>query len=368
MGARLGAVLGGLLAAATPCTACSVGLQASPPPTDALPDVEPPDAGRQDGGAGGLLRFTDVTAEAGAEYWHWMLDPETDDCDLGLTRCGLRWFTGGAAVGDFDGDGWPDLYVTRLDDRDILYRNLGNGAFEDVTLAAGLGAVVPSNGAAWADVNDDGHLDLYVTTVLHHRSYLYVSQGDGTFVEAAEARGVALEDGALHAMFGPAFGDYDLDGWVDLQTTEWDGLTPSTATHARLFRNRGIEAPGHFIDASDAGASLANEPLPIFAFTAAFTDLDGDLWPDLVVVGDFTTTRVFWNERDGSFTEGTHDLGQGIPSDENGMGLAIGDIDGDGLLDWFVTSIYDDRFPCPSCEWGTSGESALPQRGKSTLF
>jgi enediyne biosynthesis protein E4 len=308
------------------------------------------------------VRFTDVTEEAGIGYLQWRLAP-MDECmaTWDSSLCIAFRLTGGATVGDFDGDGWDDLYVTRVDGPDILYRNRGDGTFEDVTDQAGLGADLPTNGAAFGDVDDDGHLDLLVTTVTGDRWLLYVNQGDGTFAEQAVARGVASGDGAVRAGMGASFGDYDRDGWLDLHVNEWlpmvGGETPDNFT--RLFRNRGSAAPGHFEDVTVA-AGVDMRPLvsgsAVTAFASLFTDLDDDGWPDLVVVSDFQQTALFWNDGDGTFHDGTADLGEGVPSDENGMGLAVGDIDGDGRLDWFVTSIFDDRFPCTDCGgWGSTG-------------
>jgi hypothetical protein len=106
--------------------------------------------------------FTDVTLSAGLSYVQFaptipfgcLVDPTTALCEA-------EWFTGGAATADVDGDGWPDLYVTRLDGPDILYRNGGDGTFEDITAAAGLaGYDLQSNGAGFADIDNDGDADL----------------------------------------------------------------------------------------------------------------------------------------------------------------------------------------------------------------
>ena len=103
--------------------------------------------------------FVDVTAAAGITHVHHDLwNPPSQDL--------VAYQTGGAAVGDVDGDGWDDLFITRFDAPDILYRNQGDGTFEDVTVASGLGSSLPTNGAAFADIDNDGDLDLYVTTAM----------------------------------------------------------------------------------------------------------------------------------------------------------------------------------------------------------
>ena len=124
-----------------------------------------------------------------------------------------------------------------------------------------------------------------------------------------------------------------------------------------------------------AGVSLANvESLTesgvdgTFSFGTAFVDLDGDGWQDLAVAGDFGRSRLFWNNGDGTFTDGTFDAGVG--TDENGMGSTFGDVDGDGDLDWFVTSIAS-SFPCLGgespmtgmCEWRPTGNRLFSYAG-----
>jgi hypothetical protein len=164
-----------------------------------------------------------------------------------------------------------------------------------------------------------------------------------------------------------AFGDYDRDGWLDVHVTEWriDLDNPTNApANIRLLRNRGAAAPGHFVDVTVAAGVAYDGIVDIdpkvngtWAFTSRFADLDADGWPDLAVAADYGTSRIFWNQGDGTFLQtGT---GIGVATDENGMGSAIGDFDGDGRLDWFVSAVFDpDRFcsgPEWSCSWGNTG-------------
>jgi hypothetical protein len=264
--------------------------------------------------------------------------------------------TGGAAVGDVDGDGHVDLFVTRLYAPDILFRNRGDGTFEDMSIQSGLADFdLQSNGAAFVDIDDDGDLDLYVSVLgarddpVNDRNYLFVNDGKGSFAEAGLERGVAIQSRGPRRGFSIATGDYDRDGFVDLHVSEWQ---PFAASHSRLLRNEGGASPGYFVDATEeAGLNLQDSD----AFGAAFVDFDGDRWPDLALAADFGTSRLFWNNGDGSFEDGT--AAAGVATDENGMGSTFGDYDGDGDLDWFVTSIFDADETCEEveCNWGYTG-------------
>ena len=305
--------------------------------------------------------FTDVTAEAGLAYVQ-HVPPEPPACVVGRFACDPDRQTGGAAVADVDGDGRPDLFVTRLDAPDLLFRNRGDGRFEDVTAAAGLADFdLHSNGAAFGDVDNDGDPDLLVTLLgsgadgVNDRNYLFINDGAGRFTEEAVARGADLGSGNVRLTWSASFGDFDNDGWIDLHVTEWlaDG-------HSRLLRNRGAEAPGHFEDATEA-AQLSFEGVNGFAST--FVDLDRDGWQDLAVAADFLTSRLFWNQGDGTFLDGT--AAAGVGTDENGMGSSFGDFDGDGDLDWFVTSIFDPDRTCETgnCIWGYTGNRLYRNEG-----
>jgi hypothetical protein len=326
--------------------------------------------------------FTDVTAAAGLVYAQYdpadLLSCLTAPSPFG---CPIEWLTGGAATADVDGDGWPDLYVTRLDAPDLLFRNRGDGTFEDVTAPAGLaGFDLQSNGAGFADVDNDGDPDLYVLGVglasdpVNGRFHLFINDGTGAFSEEAVARGADVASGQHRGGQSVAFGDYDRDGWIDIYTTEWREpyQTPGVLSHNRLLRNLGPAAPGHFEDATvAAGVQLDRAPACLaglagcraFGFAPAFVDLDGDRWPDLAVAADFGTSVLFWNDGDGTFSEGT--AAAGVGSDENGMGSTFGDFDADGDLDWFVTSIYDPEQLCQggACNWGASGNRLYRNEG-----
>ena len=313
--------------------------------------------------------FVDVTESAGLGYAQAPArDPDAD--------AGVDWYdthgldgighfgSGGAAAGDYDGDGYPDIYVTRFGAPPILFRNLGDGTFADVTSQVGLsGDGFDTMGPLWADIDNDGDLDLYVTTYRAERYLLFINEG-GTFTEAAVERGVALADGQIHQGFSAAAGDYDRDGYLDLHTCEWqyDLPAPPSPSHSRLFRNLGALAPGTFEDTTAAaGVALWNVfPVGDHAFSSDLSDLNADGWPDLVVASDFLTSRVFGNLGDGTFVDRTEHASFG--TDENGMGLAIGAYDGDGLLDVFVTAIA-----WPGTPAGIGGNRLYRNQGNGTF-
>ncbi len=358
-------------------------------------------SGESRGAPSGPVVFTDVTEDAGLMYRQFNFRP-AGECllDLGpdgyLPRqfCLPERMSGGAAAADYDNDGYVDLFVTRLDGPDLLFRNTGMGRFEDRTADAGLDLYnLRSNGAVWVDVDNDRDMDLYVTTIADTRFYLFINDGAGNFVEEAIVRGAAIATSEVHIGYSVAVGDYDLDGWPDLHVTEWGSsslLAEGALSHARLLRNRGLEAPGQFEDVTvqagvvmddvesrvvggpggegvgSSGPWTGPSPRGAFSFSSAFTDLDDDGWPDLAVASDFGTTRLYWNNGDGTFTDGT--VSAQIGSDKNGMGSTFGDFDGDGDLDWFVSSTFHEFERCQAsggCDpWGATGNRLYRNEGQ----
>ncbi len=305
--------------------------------------------------------FTDVTSAAGINHTQFATPPAFYQFSE------QRIQTGGAAARDYDGDGFVDLYFTRMDAPDLLYHNNGNGTFSVVdSSVTGLNHGVGSNGAVWGDIDNNGAPDLYVTTVDDSRNYLYMNNGNGTFTEQAVPRGVDVS--GKGAAFSPTLGDYDNDGYLDLFTTSWLDV-PGNGT--RLFHNQGAANPGNFTDVTvAAGVDMSHNTSyqgvtnATFTFSPRFADLNHDGLVDLAVTGDFNTSRMFWNNGDGTFTDGTAAAGLGI--DNNGMGSAIGDYNGDGQLDWFVSSIYDQNIP-NNAGWKGNGSQLYTNNGDGTF-
>ncbi|MBD5782467.1 VCBS repeat-containing protein [Pelagicoccus sp. NFK12] len=290
--------------------------------------------------------FTEVSTEAG------LTAPSTLDPAEFPPGEIVYHYRGGVAVGDFDGDGWQDIFLTRHFYPGILYRNNGDGTFSDATEAAQLPTefAYHSMGAAFADLDNDGDQDLVVTTVAHSRFYLYVNQGNGTFKEEAIQRGADLSSETLHNGASVAVGDYDRDGWLDLAFADWSVQVgdENVHLHSALLRNRGRQAPGYFENTTtEAGVE---QRIPAvgggeyqFAFTPSFVDTDLDNWPDLFLTADFYGSRLLWNNGDRTFFDGS--LAAGIGAEDSGVGGDIGDVDGDGRPDWIVTAIAPSSDP-----------------------
>jgi hypothetical protein len=261
-------------------------------------------------------------------------------------QCDPERSSAGAAAVDVNGDGLDDLVVTRIYDHPLLYINEsapGEPSFRDATAGSGLELLEAStNGVGYADIDRDGDQDVFLTTLAAEQAYLLVNDGTGVFTEEAVVRGAAMVDGYPHAGFGVAFGDYDNDGWIDMHTNEWqpaDVARYNQPSHSRLFRNLGASGkPGYFVDVTnDSGASIESRIDLVYSFSSSLTDFDGDGWPDLAVIADFDTTRFFWNNGDGTFTENTYESNLG--GEENGMGLAVGFWGDDPKPSMFITSI-----------------------------
>ena len=273
-------------------------------------------------------------------------------------QCLPERMSGGAAAADFDGDGWTDLYLTSLDGPGHLYRNKA-GRFVEVTRAAGLDRMTErGNGAAFGDVDNDGRPDLVVTTIAGTRAFLFHNRDGAHFDEEAEQRGAAIVSDRVHTGFTPTFGDIDNDGWLDMYVTEWSSAewaANSGSSDQRMLRNLGTEGrPGVFEDVTDRlGLATETPTLPVLGFGARIVDLDADGRADVVLASDFRSSRLFWNDGD-HFTDGTKSAGVG--TDENGMGLTVGDYNRDGRPDLFVTSIFGVTRPCDGyCGYGISG-------------
>jgi hypothetical protein len=303
------------------------------------------------------FRFVDVAEARGIRFPHW--SPLTEQRHLHLVMgSGVGWF-------DFDRDGWADLYCCQgashegAVDRDesartnTFYQNRGGDTFSDVTRHASLLDTRYSMGIGAADYDNDGFVDLCVTgyganTLLHNN-------GDGTFTRVELPESVP---GALSASC--TWGDVDADGNLDLLITNYarldpedyplcdhtaDGKTIHIACHPSqldrlpdlLYRNSGT---GQFADFTDA-AGIDGAGLQGLGSISADLDQDGDM--DFFVANDSTPNHLWENLGEGRFTDRGADSGTATNrygEREAGMGVAVGDVDGNGLLDLFLTHFY----------------------------
>jgi len=287
--------------------------------------------------------------------------------------------SGGVAIFDFDGDGLPDIYLLNGSTiaamqgkekapRAALYRNLGNWKFEDVTEKARVANERWGFGVAVGDYDNDGRPDMYVGNFGVSR--LYHNNGDGTFTDVAEKLGVARKGWST----GPTWGDYDSDGRLDLFVPGYvqidlDNLpaNPSDATKpggvgqnfcqfrgvAVMCGPRGLTGEGDTLyrqkpDGSfeDVSAKAGvNDPQKYYGFTAAFVHVDDDKLLDLIVVNDSTPKQLYINKGDGTFEEVGYPSGVALNEngrEQAGMGLAVGDYDNDGRVDFHITNFSDD--------------------------
>ncbi len=265
-------------------------------------------------------------------------------------------YSNGVAVGDYDNDGHPDLFVAGVN-RNILYRNLGNGRFEDVTANAGIKSGEWAAAAGWFDYDRDGRLDLWVVhyakwppsgdrycgdatrgiRIYCHPKYfeglastLYRNRGDGTFEDVTARAGLAQYRGRGMSV---AFADYDQDGFPDAFVTN-DNM-PNF-----LFRNRGngaFEEVGLL-----SGTALRDAGKAVASMGVEFKDYDNDGLPDIVVTAlAGETFPVFRNLGKGNFTDATYPSRVGSASvKHSGWGLGLFDFNNDGWKDLFTANSH----------------------------
>jgi hypothetical protein len=287
--------------------------------------------------------------------------------------------SGGVAIFDYDGDGLPDIYLVNgstipalqgkeKPPRAALYHNLGNWKFEDVTDKAGVANERWGMGVAVGDYDNDGRPDLFVSNFGVSR--LYHNNGDGTFTDVAEKVGVARKGWST----GASWGDYDGDGRLDLFVPGYldidlNNLPPSPKDASKpggagqnfcQFRGTPVmcgprsltgesdtlyhqKPDGTFEDTSvKAGV---NDPQKYYGFSSAFVHANEDNWLDLIVVNDSTPKLFYINKGDGTFEEVGYPSGVALNEngrEQAGMGIAIGDYDNSGRVSFHITNFSDD--------------------------
>jgi hypothetical protein len=310
-----------------------------------------------------IANFTDVAEKAGLTMQEIFGGVDTKKYIIETTGTGV-------AIFDYDNDGWPDIFLvngTRLEGfpsgqapSSHLYHNNHDGTFSDVTVKAGLTATGWGQGVCVGDYDNDGWEDLYVTYYGKNRLY---HNDHGVFTEIAEKVGVAGSGKAWGS--GCAFVDYDRDGKLDLMVANYVDFDLSTAPAPGqraaclwkgvpvmcgprglpgakniLYHNKGdgtfedVSAKAH-IDRTDGH----------YAFSVSTLDFDEDGWPDIYVACDSTPSILYRNNHDGTFTDVAVTAGAAFNEDgreQAGMGSTVADYNGDGHLDIFKTNFSDD--------------------------
>ena len=299
-----------------------------------------------------------IPQKAGARYWNRLYHQKADGAFEDVTeKAGLQGvgYGMGVAVGDFDNDGYEDLYVTSYGGNK-LYHNNGDGTFTDVTQKAGVAGSGWSTSAAWADLDGDGFLDLVVLRYLEwyfddiwcgerkpgYRAYchpdyfkpiaplVYHNNKDGTFTEIAQKIGLAKPAKGL----GIALADFDRDGHIDL-------FLANDSMPEFLYHNQGdntFEEVG-----LTAGVAVDQDGRTYAGMGVDFADYNNDGWPDILVT-DLANQRyaLYQNNRDGSFTYTSQTLGIGpISLSHSGWGFRFLDYDNDGWKDLLIAQGHD---------------------------
>jgi hypothetical protein len=297
------------------------------------------------------VTFVDVSREAGIPFQHfWRQRSSQIPEDMGS----------GAAWGDYDKDGWPDLFLANLAGpitlspdsvraspaHCALYHNNRDGTFTDVSAQAGLDLRLWGMGAEWGDYDNDGWPDLVISA--YGENVLFHNNGDGTFSDRTRQAGIGGRRGFWS---GVAWGDYDRDGFLDLYVTGYVKYTrPSESVAASQYD---VENPvsinpnafppernllyhnnrnGTFSEVAAAAGVLGDRGKSL---EAAWADFDNDGWPDLYVANDVTDNQLFRNLHNGKFADVSHEAR--VADYRSAMGLAVGDWDGDQDLDIFIT-------------------------------
>jgi enediyne biosynthesis protein E4 len=302
------------------------------------------------------IRFADIAAQSGLTVSNTYGGREKQQSILESTGSGT-------AIFDFDGDGANDIFIASgPSSRSQLYRNDGAGHFTEVGQQAGLTRVGWAQAACVGDIDNDGHPDLLVTYYGHNS--LYRNLGNGKFLDITARSGLPVNGTRWGS--GCAFIDYDRDGLLDIfvanyvdldlatlnkpgsaEACDWKGLKVwcgphgLPAAHNALYHNNG---DGTFIDVSEKAGILA--PGARYGLGVVSADFDNDGWPDIYVACDQTPSLLYRNKHDGTFEERGDAAGVAYNADgqlQAGMGIAVGDYDGNGFLDIAKTNFSGDR-------------------------
>ncbi|HEV3146101.1 MAG TPA: CRTAC1 family protein [Gemmataceae bacterium] len=297
--------------------------------------------------------FEDVTEKAGLNFIH--------DAGPGGEYFLPEIMGSGAALFDCDNDGRLDIYLVqnggpKSSARSRLFRQKEDGTFEDISAGSGLDVAGYGMGVAIADVNNDGWPDVLLTTF--HGVRLFLNNGNCTFTEVTKEAGL----NSVHWATSASFLDYDRDGWLDLVVVHYvdyhegdpcigpsyrrDYCHPSlfAGTAAQLFHNLGPKAKGK-VGFEDVTMKSGLARLPSAGLGVLCADFNGDGWPDIFVANDSRPNHLWINQKDGTFHEEAVVRGcayNALGRAEANMGIAYGDVYGDGLPALCVTHLTDE--------------------------
>ncbi len=260
-------------------------------------------------------KFVEIAEQVGLDFSHEMANGDN-----------LFGQSGGVGAGDYNNDGWVDLYAIGGDDRpNLLLKNLGDGTFIDEASQVGLDLYGKGSGPSFADIDGDGLLDIFIGDVDDGEPKLFLNAGEDGFLDITLQSGLELPGNNISA----AWGDFDQDNDMDLLLAHWS--LDVSESNRYLWRNNGDLT---FTNVSDETNLFWSNNRDL-SFAPGFADINNDGLQDVLFVADGGTSKVFLNQPNGVFTDITTDQ----ISDKSGMGSAIGDYDNDGDLDWFVSSI-----------------------------
>ena len=347
--------------------------------------------------AGGFVKegpivFKDVSKEAGLTSWHHVMGTLQKNFIIEVNGSG-------AALLDYDKDGWLDIYLVNgstyeaMDGKAepphaALFHNNHDGTFTDVAEQAGVTNGRWGTGVAVGDYDNDGWPDLFVSNFGKNR--LYHNNHDGTFTDVAEKAGVTLGNWSN----GATFGDYDGDGRLDLFVPGYvhydlshppmsgtDGLSPTFCRYRgtqtlcgprglpgepdHLFHNSG---DGTFTDVSEKAG--VNDKSRYYGFSSTFVDVDNDGKVDLLVTDDSSPNYLYINKGDGTFDNASFYSGFALTQDAResaNMGLAVGDYRNNGLVDIYTTSFSDDYKPLFMNEGDGNFSEIAPKMGMAEI-